>query len=76
MQHVKQGKTCYPSREKRNEKGNTLTFRREEGISLLLVQKDTRIETLNNKINALQIERSEAEVEDRTELKSSRLKTK
>ena len=42
------------ARDKQNEEASPLLFQGEEGMNLLLAQKDAQIETLNNKVNVLQ----------------------
>ena len=42
------------ARNKQNEESQPMLFQGEEGMNLLLAQKDAQIETLNNKVNALQ----------------------
>lgn len=42
------------ARKKQKEDETPLLFQGEEGMNLLLAQKDAQIETLNDKVNALQ----------------------
>ena len=41
------------ARRKQKEDETPLLFQGEEGMNLLLAQKDAQIETLNDKVNAL-----------------------